>query len=210
MQLSTPETERFCKFPPRKLATLQRKTILPFNLRRMDAYARRTYNFSEIFFLLLQDTLTKEWQLTLKEAAWAVRNNNNAFFENWAIAARDGWIVRKKVSSDTFHFFLTDQDGVHELITAPAAEVKSFQWSPEALAAAAKLSEAGASEGEIAKFLMATESERLDAWQAAKERTLWILPLNPIFQVMEATARDMRVPLPPREDRDSWFRGSNA
>lgn len=210
MQLSTPDTERFCKFPPRKLATLQRKTILPFNLRRMDAYARRSYNFSEIFFLLLQDTLTKEWQLTLKEAAWAIRHNNKAFFENWELVARDGWLVRKKVSDGVFHYFLSDQAGVRELITAPAPADKSFPWSKEALEAAAKMRADGASEGEIARFLLATESERLDSWYSAKERTIWIMPLNPVFLLMETTAADMKVDLPAREDREAWFRGSDA
>lgn len=209
MLLNQPATEKFCGFTPRTINTLRSRNILPFMPKREKSHAKRLFNPAEILFLLIQKRVTDEWRLTYAEAAWTIRHLHNGMFENWELATRDGWLVRRKAADGVYHHFLTDQNGVRDFATNTDEDAETFEWSSATLQASSKMREDGASEAEIRKFLLVTEGARLEAWHSSKERKLWILPLNPIFTVMEATAQAMKVPLPPRENRDSWF-ASNA
>lgn len=209
MHLTQPQTEAFCQLKPRAVNSLRLARALPFTPQTAKRHARLKFNPAQVFFLLLQRELVSDWKITLGEAAWTIRQLNDAFAANWSLATSDGWILRRKTAADKFDHFLTTRAGVRDLIAEPADESEGFPWSAETLEVGRRMRAAGATEAAIVQAFMELERERITAWATSKEQRFWIFSLNRVFEVMEATAADMKVDLPARDDRDSWF-ASNA
>lgn len=203
LTFSTVQAEALCRLPPREIDHRQNKNVLPYVPPRRARYAKQFYLPVQCFFLLTQDHVRINWDLTIKEAAWVVRQLNAKIVEGWDLVSRDGWLMRKAMPEGVFNLWLVDREGVLEFLREPPEE--EFEWSPEALAAEADMRARNVPEAKIGKLLLAMEGERLLKFYRKQPQKVWVLHLTSILENMEEAAKGLGFELPPREDRAGWF-----